>query len=230
MADSRDLTEKVERRALRLVYVVRRLRFIARLRALALWKGTDLRLAIAPSVRFGKDIKVRLAPRTSVEVTIGKGSQIFDGVSLNLFAGSLRLGPDVQLRPGVVVMLSGDLDLEGSNIFSWGCLLHCGEKISIAWAAGAAEYASVVDSGHFYTRPDVVVSQNTVTAPVSIGRNTFLAPRSTVNRGVTVGDHVVIGPGSVVIKDVPDGTFVSGVPAKVVGPVDLPWVAAAERI
>ena len=77
MADSRDVTERVERRALRLVYRARRLRFIARLRALALWKGTDLTLAIAPSVRFGKDIKVRLAPRTKVEIVIGKGSQIF---------------------------------------------------------------------------------------------------------------------------------------------------------
>ncbi|HYD11017.1 MAG TPA: acyltransferase [Acidimicrobiales bacterium] len=226
MGGSRDVNERVEEKAKRLLYRVRRRRFILRLHLLARWRRTDLSLSVAPSVRLGRDVRVRIAPRSTLEVSIGRGSQIF-GAQLNLFAGRLHLGPDVQVRPGVVVTTSGDLSFEGSNVLSWGSIVHCGERVSLAWGAGAAEYASIVDSGHFYTEPDVFWMRNTVTAPVVIGKNTFLAPRSTVNRGVTIGDYCVIGPGSVVVKDVPSGMFVSGVPAKEVGPVDLPWERAS---
>ena len=44
-----------------------------------------------------------------------------------------------------------------------------------------------------------------------------------MNRGVTIDDFVIIGPNSVVNKDVERGMFVSGVPAKPIRAIELPW-------
>jgi acetyltransferase-like isoleucine patch superfamily enzyme len=44
---------------------------------------------------------------------------------------------------------------------------------------------------------------------VTIGRNTWLCPKSTVTMGVTIGDFCVIGSGVTVTRDVPDGHLVA---------------------
>lgn len=51
-------------------------------------------------------------------------------------------------------------------------------------------------------------------APVSIGKNCWIASRSTILPGVTIGDGVVVGACSVVAKDIAPWTVVSGNPAR----------------
>lgn len=58
-------------------------------------------------------------------------------------------------------------------------------------------------------------------APVVIGDHTFLGANSVVLMGVTIGSHCVIGAGSVVTTDLPDRSIAVGVPARVVGWVDV---------
>ena len=57
--------------------------------------------------------------------------------------------------------------------------------------------------------------------PVVIGDRVFVGAGAIVNMGVTIGDEAVIAAGAVVTSDVAARTIVAGVPARVVGRVDL---------
>ncbi len=58
-------------------------------------------------------------------------------------------------------------------------------------------------------------------APVTIGDRVFIGANAVVNMGVTIGDGAIVGAGAVVNADVPPLTVVGGVPARVLGTVDL---------
>ena len=58
-------------------------------------------------------------------------------------------------------------------------------------------------------------------APVVIGDHVFLGANAVVMMGVTIGDRAVVAAGAVVTADVPHDAVVGGVPAKVIGRVEL---------
>ncbi|WP_441728144.1 DapH/DapD/GlmU-related protein [Glaciibacter sp. 2TAF33] len=58
-------------------------------------------------------------------------------------------------------------------------------------------------------------------AAVSIGDRVFIGANAVVNMGVTIGDEAIVGAGSVVTHHIAARTVVAGVPARVVGHVDL---------
>ncbi|MDQ0647774.1 acetyltransferase-like isoleucine patch superfamily enzyme [Microbacterium natoriense] len=57
--------------------------------------------------------------------------------------------------------------------------------------------------------------------PVTIGNRVFIGANAVINMGVTIGDEAVVGAGAVVTTSVPPRTIVAGVPARVIGTVDL---------
>ncbi len=57
-------------------------------------------------------------------------------------------------------------------------------------------------------------------APISIGRNCWLAAGVTVAGGVSIGEGSVIGAGSVVTRDIPANSFAAGVPCRVIRAID----------
>lgn len=57
--------------------------------------------------------------------------------------------------------------------------------------------------------------------PVRIGDRVFIGANAVINMGVTIGDESVVGAGAVVTSSVPPRTIVGGVPARVIGTVDL---------
>ena len=212
----------------RFLHRVRRAVLIARTRALAAWYRADVELDLDPSIKLGKDVRIEVFPHARGRLRVGPGVRFDHRVSIRLNGGQVDVGPRCHLRNDVVLNVTGHLELVEGNIFSWGCALHCAESVRFEPLASAAEHVTVADSTHYFTEPDAFFYDNTRTAPVVVGPNTWLCPKATVTSGVTVGSHCIIGSNSVVIEDVPDGHLASGVPART-RPIDLPWRRAVEE-
>jgi acetyltransferase-like isoleucine patch superfamily enzyme len=59
-----------------------------------------------------------------------------------------------------------------------------------------------------------------VTAPIRIGRGTWIAERVAVLKGANIGRCCIIGAHSVVRGEIPDYSIAVGAPARVVGTVE----------
>ena len=70
---------------------------------------------------------------------------------------------------------------------------------------------------HNSNRKDIPIrEQGMFTAPVIIGKDTWIGARSSILPGVTIGDGAIIGINAVVTKDVPPKTVVGGIPARII--------------
>ena len=67
-------------------------------------------------------------------------------------------------------------------------------------------------------------------APVTIGNCCFIGTHAVITKGVTIGDHCVVAAGAVVTGNVPAFSIVGGVPAKIIGSVELPPGGAVRLI
>jgi lipopolysaccharide O-acetyltransferase len=141
------------------------------------------------------------------QISIGADSLILHGASIAVesFAWDrpapvLRIGDRVGMRPFCTISASESIVIEDDVIIG--------------------SFTSVIDSDHTFSlgRPNVMHNP-VVTAPVRIGRGTWLAERVAVLRGASIGRCCIIGANSVVRGEVPDYSIAVGAPARVVGSV-----------
>jgi acetyltransferase-like isoleucine patch superfamily enzyme len=109
----------------------------------------------------------------------------------------LCIGDGVGMRPRCAISASESITIEDNVVFGTGC--------------------SVIDSDHTHSPNDNVLFNPAVTAPIRIGRGTWLGDRVSVLKGAEIGAHCTIGAGSVVRGTIPDHSVAVGVPARVVG-------------
>jgi acetyltransferase-like isoleucine patch superfamily enzyme len=175
----------------------------------------SLRLRVGRGVKLGRATHLDLQPgRAALE--IGDGVYFLHGVRLQLRGGTIRLGAHVNLRDGVVLKSEGELDIGDQVPVSYGCAIHCVERITIGDNAGLAERVTVVDSdhvhdgtgAHFYTNPLKI-------APVHIGTNVFVCANAVITRGAVIGDNSVVAANAVVGEgEHPPGRLLAGAPAR----------------
>lgn len=56
---------------------------------------------------------------------------------------------------------------------------------------------------------------------IHVGKGCWIASGAIILGGVTIGDNCLVAAGAVVSKDVPSGSIVGGVPAKIIGSVQM---------
>jgi acetyltransferase-like isoleucine patch superfamily enzyme len=98
------------------------------------------------------------------------------------------------------------------------CMISAAERVTIEDDVIIAAFSSVIDSDHTYDlgRPNVMHNP-IATAPIRIGRGTWIAERVAVLRGADIGRCCIIGANSVVKGTIPDRCIAVGAPARVVG-------------
>ena len=99
------------------------------------------------------------------------------------------------------------IDGSGGLRIGRGCDISCGAQIYTHSSAKRCVSARAYDQVD--RRPTV------------IGDRVFVGANAVVQMGVSIGDAAVIAAGAVVTRDVAPATIVAGVPARIVGRVDV---------
>lgn len=209
------------------VQQARRLRLLAGVRAVAFRGYAEVDLRVAPDVQLGRGISVTVAPNTRNRLWLGANARLGDRVRVMLSGGTVELAERAELRRDVVANVSGDFRMGPDSVISWASVVHCSQRVELAEMAGVAEQVTIADSSHYWTTPEEHFWHNVRRGEVYIGRNTWVCPKVTVTRGARIGDHCLVASNSVVLGDVPDGSFASGIPARV-RPLSLPWSRPAD--
>lgn len=126
-----------------------------------------------------------------------KGITVYNSATV---IGSVDIGRNTWVGPFTILDGSGGLKI-GSH-----CSVAAGVKImthdTVKWALSAGKHAYEYDSS-------------------SIGDNCFIGSHSIITKGVKIGDHCLIAAGAVVTKSFPAFSIIAGVPAEIIGSVQL---------
>jgi acetyltransferase-like isoleucine patch superfamily enzyme len=101
------------------------------------------------------------------------------------------------------------------------CVISATESVTIEDDVILGAFTSIIDSDHTFAlgRPNVM--HNPIeTAPIRVGRGTWLAERVAVLKGSNIGRCCIVGANSVVRGEIPDFSIAVGSPARVVGQVE----------
>jgi acetyltransferase-like isoleucine patch superfamily enzyme len=112
---------------------------------------------------------------------------------------AIKLGDGVAIRPYCTISAADSIEIEDNVVLS--------------------AFTTVVDSDHTWRggREENIVWNPLTTAPIRIGRGTWVGERTAVLRGSNVGRFCIIGANSVVRGKIPDFSVAVGAPARVVG-------------
>lgn len=151
--------------------------------------------------------------------TFGSGCDIRPGFHLVLGPrGRLAVGPHCILDRDMTIECRGSLEIGARTIFGHHCTLAAVDSLRIGEDCLIAEMVAIRDHDHRFDGPLSVPvrEQGTVSAPVVIGNNVWLAGKVTILKGITIGDNAVIGANAVVTKNIPANAVAVGIPARVI--------------
>lgn len=203
-------------RLLALRWAVRRALVVATTRFKARAQHSHVTFVLAPTVRFQARTRFVVERGTTNRIEMGADCHLEEDVTFHLRGGTLRMGPRASIRRGSVVHLGGELELVSDNIISYYNVIHCAERIRLDRYASTNEFVTIVDSRHLHDGEREFFYENEESAPISIGRNVWMANKSSVLMGVSIGDDAIVAAHAVVHKDVPAKATVAGIPAKVI--------------
>ncbi|MCG2825018.1 MAG: acyltransferase [Thermoplasmatales archaeon] len=114
--------------------------------------------------------------------------------------GDVKVGRYTWIGPFTLLDGTGGLEIGYYCNISSGVQIYTHDTVKWALSSGKVEYER---------------------APVKIGNCCYIGPLSIITKGIKVGDHSLIGAHSLVNKDIPPNSIAFGVPAKVVGKVEI---------
>lgn len=132
-------------------------------------------------------------------MSLADGVRIGRGCQLYAEGGTLDMGKDAALSPGVTVDASGGLIRIGKQVaIGPGTVLraanHCFDSLE----------KPIMLQGHLY-------------GEIVIEDDVWIAANCTITPGTRIGHGAVVGAGAVVTRDVEPYAIVGGVPARVIG-------------
>jgi putative colanic acid biosynthesis acetyltransferase WcaF len=131
------------------------------------------------------------------------GAKILDSA-----AAPARVWPDVQIYfPWLLQMGSACIAGPGTRIYNLA-------QVTLEDGANLSRHVHVCAGSHDFERWEMPLT----TAPIMIGRNSWVATDCYIGPGVSIGEECVIGARSVVVSDQPARMICVGHPCKPVKP------------
>ena len=172
-------------------------------------------------------LRLRLGNRTRLSLrsylkgidrlTIGGSCKIMRGVTLDASrSGEIRLDDKVTLnQQAILIGGSGGIRLgQGVEINCFGFIDGSG-GVDIEERTLVGPGVRIITYQHAFDGREPICMQDSVTAPVRIGRDVWIGANVVIMSGVTIGEGAVVGAGAVVSRDIPAWAVAVGVPAKV---------------
>lgn len=220
---SSDVAGAVLRRSGPVLLRARRAALVRRIKVIAASVGATVDVDVALDARIARRVHVEVSPGTHSRLLLGPEVVVGEGVVLQLSGGAIELGGWTELRPDVVLKSGGTLRLGEACTIGAGSHLHCSTDMVLGDRVGFGEYVSAVDSSHRHTEPGRPMFWDSVPGFVRVSHDVFVGAKATLTRSADIGAYSIVGANSVVVGAVPPRTLVSGVPAKPVRALELPW-------
>ena len=137
----------------------------------------------------------------------------------------ISVGEDVWIGPRAWLEVGGEARAEGRPAITLGngvvlrhhVTISSHDSVVIEDDVLIAAWTSIYDLDHTLGPKGNPIWYPHRTAPVRIGRGTWLGERVAVLRGADIGAHCIVGANSVVKGALPDFSVAVGAPARVVG-------------
>ncbi len=127
----------------------------------------------------------------------GTGASVYDSCCI---FGDVTVGAGTWIGPFTILDGSGGLRIGSHCSISSGVMIYTHDSVHWALSGGKLE-------------PD--------RAPVAIGDRCYIGSQVVVAKGVTIGERCVVGAGSFVNRDLPPLSIAAGVPARIIGRVEI---------
>ena len=140
-------------------------------------------------------------------IHIGENNRLLGNFATRLPDSRIRVGDRCFIAAGTMVIAAQSVEIGNDVLIGEGCYISDNDGHSLDLEIRSHDLTN--------RRKGIKIWDGIATAPVVIGDNAWIAPRSIILKGVTIGRGAVIGAGSVVTKDVPPMTLAAGNPARV---------------
>lgn len=115
-------------------------------------------------------------------------------------AGDVSIGENTWIGPFCSIDGTGGLTIGRNCSISAGCHIVSHDTVRWALSGGKCPYEY---------------------APIVIGDCCFIGLHVVIKKGITVGDNCLIAAGAVLTHDIPNNSIAAGVPARIIGKVDI---------
>jgi acetyltransferase-like isoleucine patch superfamily enzyme len=154
---------------------------------------TAANVSIAPGVYIARTATVEV--RRGGSVSIGKNTEVMDGVLILTYGGPIRIGEECSINPYTIIYGHGGVEIGDHVLIAGGCM--------------------IVPSSHNYKDPDKPIGkQYSSFKGIRIGSDVWIGHGCSILDGVVIGSGSIIAAGSVVNQSVPENSVFGGVPAK----------------
>ena len=122
----------------------------------------------------------------------GKNFQVANGVILRGL-GKLRIGDNVYIGPRSIVLCNGCIDIQDEVLIGPNC---------------------IIVSGNHKSHQKSFRFSKTVSAPITIGKGSWISANCTITAGAIIKNNVLIAANSCLSKSTTESSLYGGVPAK----------------
>lgn len=126
-----------------------------------------------------------------------------------------KCGRNFQLASGVTFLNSHNIEIGDDVYIAYYAWLNGLGGLTIGDQVVIGPYTTISTLSHVYSKGSFRFG-GARSAPVRVGRGSWLASHVSVSSGVTIGAGCLIGANSAVTKDIPENMMAGGVPAKII--------------